>query len=229
MKLSQASIDSTTDLYSKIKQMDISKKEVLHTMEFKQKILDQISQNDHINTRLHLYDTFSVLDKLALSFKETTEAGGLVNLGDLLKWYNAIQSTEINLTFVNAINTLLDHLQAGIQSIDANNCVGLLVVLYLPTLQEPESSLSIMPKICQIMANMDTKKRFEIAFLTQESIQYTGKSKQEKAQLFKIIIQLLQQYLTMQMLPMKTIEDSKEISTEAIEAVQTLSIFGIPH
>jgi hypothetical protein len=229
MKLSEASIDSTTDLYSKIKHMDISKQEVLHTMDFKQKVLDQINQNDTINTRLYLYDTFSVLDKLALSFKESTEAGGLVNIGELLQWYNAIQSTEVNLTFVNAINTLLDHLQAGIQTIDANNCVGLLVVLYLPILQEPEASLSIMPKICQILANLDTKKRFEIAFLTQESIQYTGKSKQEKAQLFKIIIQLLQQYLTMRMLPMKIIEEAKEIGNDAIEAVQTLSIFGNPN
>jgi hypothetical protein len=208
-----------------MKQMELSKTEIINTSQFKENILELIKKNDGITTRLQLYDTFSVLDKLSFAFKQ--EDCGFVHLGELLKWYNVIQSNENSLAIVNGTNTLLEHLIAGIQTIDSKNCIGLLVLLYLPALQEPEASLSIMPKLCHIMASMDTKQRFEFAFVTQESVQYTGKTKQEKAQLFKIMIQLFQQYLTLQMLPCKELEEEKETSTEAIEAVQTLSVFGI--
>jgi hypothetical protein len=208
--------------------MEITKQEIVSVSQFKKSVLDHIQNNDGINTRLELYDTFSQLNKLSLAFKESAEANGLVDLSGLLKWYNAIQSNENYLSLINAANTLMDHLHAGIQSVDSNNCVGLLVLLYLPALQEPEASLSIMPKICHIMSLMDTKQRFEFAFVTQESVQYSGKSKQEKAQLFKILIQLFQQYLTMHLLPHDATPEDKEreASLEAIEAVQSLSIFG---
>jgi hypothetical protein len=88
-----------------------------------------------INTRLELYDSFSHLNNLSLAFKESAEANGLVDLSGLLKWYHAIQSNEYFLSLINAAYSLTDQLQAEIQSVYSNTCVGLLVLIYLPALQ----------------------------------------------------------------------------------------------
>ena len=147
----------------------------------------------------------------------------IIDIAAFLKWYHAIDSFENSVTFINAIETLLDHVKNKIQSVDRRNCVGLLLILYLPVLQEPETSMIILPKACDILSNFNSGERFEFALIVQESIQASSPDTQERAKYFKIIVQLLQQYLTLQIFSTET---SDTVGEPIISAVQSLSILG---
>ncbi len=147
----------------------------------------------------------------------------IVDIPAFLKWYQLIDSFENSVTFINAIESLLDHIKNKIQTIDRRNCVGLFLILYLPVLQEPETSMIILPKACDVISNLNSSERFEFALVVQESIQQSSSEKQERARLFKIVIQLFQQYLTLLVF---SDEGSESVSEPIVSVVQTLSILG---
>jgi hypothetical protein len=75
---------------------------------FHEKIDDYISNPDCENLRLLVYDTFSNLSKLVESFS-TKAANGTrtVDLKFLLEWYHKVSDHISQITFLNAMKTLL--------------------------------------------------------------------------------------------------------------------------
>ena len=117
---------------------------------------------------------------------------------------------------------MLEHIKNDIQSVDKRNCPSLFIILYLPLLQEPETSMIILPKVCEILSNFGSSDRFEFALIVQESIQMSAKDGPEKTSLFKKLVQLFQQYLTLQILS----ADMSDVNDQVISVVQTLSILA---
>jgi hypothetical protein len=100
--------------------------------------------------------------------------------------------------------------------------LALIAGLYLPLLQKQENSLLVLPKVCKLFSSFGTKERFDLALVVQESVINSGKTDAEKRGLFKTLVQLFQQYLTLVLLEQ---ESGKPTSPKIIETVQTLAIF----
>ena len=146
----------------------------------------------------------------------------MVDLKEYLDWYKSIESIDNNLTLANAATTMVEHINNNIQTVNQHNSIALLLVIFLPTLKEPETTMTVMPSLCQILAHLDHKQRFEFAFIVQESIQFSGKTNAERSQFFKTMIQLFQQYLTLQILE----SEEPKPNSDTIAAIQTLGVFG---
>jgi hypothetical protein len=126
--------------------------------------------------------------------------------------------------FTSALSTMFEHVRHGIQRVTSSNTIALILALYMPVMREQETATILVPKYCAVLANLDTKQRFEFAFAFQESIQFTAKSATDNSNLFKSAVQILQQNLTLLILEESNI--GKEPSSKIIDAVQSLSILG---
>ena len=177
-----------------------------------------------LGVRNEILDTFSSLEKLTMAFRDSRDDVSVVNLNELLSWYKLVDSFDNGITFVNAVDTLFDQIQHKLQTVDKKNSLAILCILYLPVLQEPETSLIILPKACNIIANFSTPERFEFALIVQESIQATAKEGTEKNNLFKLLIQLFQQYLSL-IIPQSP-SNGEQTHEDIVWAVQTLSILS---
>ena len=191
-------------------------------------IQDLMEAKDLSAVRVKLLDAFSNVDHLASAFRDTSKTDvSVIQLFNFSKWYHLIDSFENGVTIVNAIDTLVEHVEHKLQIVTKQNMVAIVAILYLPILREPETSMLVLPKLCKILARFAASDRFDFALIVQESVQFTTKLVTEKAQIFKVFVQLLQQYLTLQVI-------SNEITTEGdvhesvVHAVQALAIFGIP-
>ncbi|KAI8896363.1 hypothetical protein BC833DRAFT_597780 [Globomyces pollinis-pini] len=172
--------------------------------------------------RVSIYDCFSNINILINTFR-LDEDHSIINIGEFVKWYREVETFENINAFVSGITTLLDHLQHDIQTLNKNNFTALLMIIILPFLSDPDISLLVLPKLCDLLAHFDHVNRFGFAFMVQESIQYSGKTSIEQSQYFKQMIQLFQQYLTIKILDSVPTEEPED---EIIHIVQTLSIFA---
>ncbi|KAJ3257264.1 putative E3 ubiquitin-protein ligase HTD2 [Boothiomyces macroporosus] len=192
---------------------------------FKERIIESIKSKEYENVKVSLYDTFSNMKNMITSFAkfETSLDCYIIHLGEFLKWFHEIVTFENEVAILNGITTLLDHIQNGVQEIGKNDYLCFVIIVILPILQDPDASMTVLPKLCQILAKFTQADKFGFAFILQESIQHSGKTPMEKSQFFKQMIQLFQQYLTIQILNSEAGADPDE---KVINVVQTLSIFG---
>lgn len=108
---------------------------------------------------------FSSLENLMLTFRDESRNDlSLLNLQEFIDWYHTIDTFDNGIAFVNAVESLLAQISLSEQKIDKKNIVGLVAVLYLPILQEPETSLIILPKLCQILTKFTSAERFEFVY-----------------------------------------------------------------
>ncbi|KAJ3314833.1 putative E3 ubiquitin-protein ligase HTD2 [Boothiomyces sp. JEL0838] len=193
--------------------------------DFKERIIESIKSKEYENVKVSLYDTFSNMKNMITSFAkfETSLDCYIIHLGEFLKWFHEIVTFENEVAILNGITTLLDHIQNGVQEIGKNDYLCFVIIVILPILQDPDTSMTVLPKLCQILAKFNQADKFGFAFILQESIQHSGKTPMEKSQFFKQMIQLFQQYLTIQILNSEAGSDPDE---KVINVVQTLSIFA---
>ncbi|KAJ3367951.1 putative E3 ubiquitin-protein ligase HTD2 [Kappamyces sp. JEL0680] len=181
----------------------------------------------HPGVRSALAGTFSSLEKLMMAFRvESRNDVAVFHIPSFIKWFHTVDSFENGVTLVNAVDTLLDHIKHDLQTVDKKSCVGLLVVLYLPILQEPETSLMLLPKLSGLISNFTTAERFEFALIVQESIQSSTDDATERSNLFKIIVQIFQQYLSLEIFKTPDAEAAAVVNENIVAAVQTLSILA---
>jgi hypothetical protein len=130
------------------------------------------------------------------------------------------------LTFVNAIKTLLDHLRHGIQTIAPGSTIGFLIILHNPIFLNADHLTPILTKLCFILATLEKKHRFEFALAAQKSILFSTKVKAEQAHIFQQSITLLQQFLTLRIVSSGEQQNLSFDDDAAIWAIQSLSVFG---
>jgi hypothetical protein len=189
-------------------------------------IQDLMEAKDFGSVRTKLLELFSNLGTLTTSFGDLSNTEvSVIHLVDYIKWYHSINTFENGVILVSAIDILVCRIDHKLETVTKQNMVALLAILYLPILREPETSMLVLPKICRVLASFTLSDRFEFALVVQKSIQLTSKVATEKGQTFKTLVLLFQQHLTLQLLS-KELSGNEEIHEDAINAVQTLGIFG---
>ncbi|KAJ3275509.1 putative E3 ubiquitin-protein ligase HTD2 [Terramyces sp. JEL0728] len=189
---------------------------------YKAKIKDLMQSNGQENVKVLLYDIFSNTKNIIAAFAQfdNTLDSYVIHLGEFLKWFQEIVTFENELAIMNGVNTLLDHIQNGVQEIGKDDYLCFVIVMILPILQDPDTSMTVLPKLCQLLAKFNQTDKFGFAFILQESIQHSGNTSIEKSQFFKQIIQLFQQYLTIQIL-------NSEAGTDPDEKVPNINLAAI--
>ena len=90
------------------------------------------------------------------------------------------------------------------------------------------SLVSIMPRLCHILANFSQVERIEFAWVIQESLFISSESKQARSHWFLQIISLIQQFITLRIATGAEADEEYNCSTDEaiVDSVQALSVFA---
>lgn len=127
----------------------------------------------------------------------------------------------MDLTVLNAITTLLDHLRHGIQTLQSDATLALLVVLYNPSISGPGKKLVI--KVCCILSGLEKLYREQFTLATSTSIFNTYDDFKDRGMSFQLLLGVLHTALKAGVLADL---DTTIREDATIWIIQTLSLFA---
>ena len=149
-----------------------------------------------------------------------------VDLVALDKWYKSISVSQLDKTYINALNLLFDQLKHGIQTISQGQTAALIIILRNPLFSNVEMLALIMPKLSFVIATLSQSQRIEFAWTLQESLLRSEQEAQALAHMFRQIVSLFTRFITIRVLGVGA-EEGLYFDEPLMWSVQSLAVLCI--